>query len=91
MYFLILTGVKNGRFISQTIGYILHKKKQIFSLKLNFEEKGQLYANFLFDILILERKFFAFECLNLGIYMYFPILTGVENGRFNREKSAKFF
>ena len=47
-------------------------------LKLDLENEGKLYANIFFYILIVERKLFAFQCLNILIRMYFPILTGVE-------------
>ena len=53
----------------------------MFLLKLNFEKERQLNGNFWFYILIIYMTFFDFQCLSGGIYMYFHILTGVENGR----------
>ena len=53
-----------------------------FLLKLDFEEDGLLYANFLFYIHIIYRKLFDCQCLGRGIRMYFPILEGIENGSF---------
>ena len=47
-----------------------------------FQDEGQLYANFLFHMLIMERKFFAFQFLSRGICLCFPILTGINNGLF---------
>ena len=58
-------------------------------LKFDLQEEGQLYAIFLLYVLILERKCFAFQCLNLFIHMYFPIVTGVENGLYNRGRIIK--
>ena len=48
-------------------------------LKLNFQDEGQMYANFLFYILIMLRKFFAFQFFSRAIRMQIPILTGVQN------------
>ena len=58
----------------------------MFLLKLNLREEGQLHANFLFYILIMQRKFFVFQWLNRGIRMYLTILIGMENRRFNSWK-----
>ena len=51
-----------------------------------FQDEGQLYANFLFHMLIMERKFFAFQFLSRGICLCFPILTGINNGLFTNWK-----
>ena len=54
----------------------------MMTLNLNFQVKGHSFTNGLFYILIILRKCFVFQFLTRGIRMYFPILTGVENGCF---------
>ena len=59
-------------------------------LNLEFQGEGHFLANCLFYILIISRKWLAFQFLTRGMRMYFPILTGVENGRSLAEKSVIF-
>ena len=75
MYFPILTVFENGRIT----GDILVKNVYF---NLNYQNESHSFANCLFYILIISRKFPALQFLTRGIHMYFPILTGVENGRF---------
>ena len=58
-------------------------------LKPDLQNEGQLYANFFFYILIVERKLFAFQYLNFDMSMYFSVLTGVEKRRFNSQRIRK--
>ena len=79
MYFPILTVFENGRFTGLKIDDILVKNVYF---NLNFQNESHSFANCLFYILIISRKFPALQFLTRGIHMYFPILTGVKNGRF---------
>ena len=42
-------------------------------LKLNLQEKGHVYANCMFHILAVQRKFLPFQFLLRGICMDIPI------------------
>ena len=53
----------------------------MFFVKLNFQDEGQLFVIRLFYILPIYPKSFTFQFLSRGIRIYFPILTGVKNGR----------
>ena len=44
---------------------------------LNFQDEDQLHPKCLFHILIIYRKYLAFQLLNRGTRMEFPILTDV--------------
>ena len=55
-------------------------------LNLNFQADVHSFANCLFYILIISRKWLAFQFLTRGIHMFFAILTEVENGRFTSWK-----
>ena len=80
MYFPILTIVQTGRFTSWKIDFSFWK---LLILSLNFQDEGQLSANFLFYILITQDKCLAFQFLGLDIRIYFPILKGFKKGHFN--------
>ena len=54
----------------------------------SFQGKGQFYDNFLFDILIIQGRFLAFQFLTCGIRIYLPVLTLFENRPFNSRKIA---
>ena len=49
-------------------------------MKPNFQDESQLYANCLSYILIIYRKFFAFQCLSRGIRIAFPFKEGLKMG-----------
>ena len=83
----ILMGLKMDASTTKLSGIFCQK---VFLFRLNFREEGQLYTKFLFYILIIQRKFFAFQCLSCGIRLYFPILTVVGNGRFTSSKIGYF-
>ena len=53
-----------------------------------FREKGHLYANCLFYILIIYCKYILFRFLSGGIRMQIPILTEVQQGRTIFEKDV---
>ena len=73
------------------LGVSLAEKAVIFFwklsiLNLNFQGKGPFYADFLFYILITYGKCLAIQFLSRCICIYFPILTGDKNERFNSWK-----
>ena len=59
-------------------------------LKLNFQDKDQLYANCLFHILSLYRKCFLFQLLIRCIRMHIHILTGDQTWRIISWKNGHF-
>ena len=64
-------------------------KKMLF-LKFNFQDEDQLYANCLFHILSLYRKYFLFQLLIGYIHMHIHILTGVQTCRIISWKNSHF-
>ena len=62
-------GVKTDISGPKKIGHILLK---IFFLKLNLQDEGQLYVNFLFYILIIYRICLLFQFLGRDIRMRIP-------------------
>ena len=75
--YTFLTGVETGRFTSWKTNFIFWK---LIILRFNVQGGGQLYASFLFYILIILAKCLGFHFLSLGMHIYFPILKGVEKG-----------
>ena len=74
----ILIGTQNGRISSSKNVIFLWK---MFFLKLNFQDEDQLYANCLFHILSLYRKYFLFQFLIGSMHMHIHILTGLQTWR----------
>ena len=60
-------------------------------LKLNFQDEGHLYANWMFYILTIYCKSFLFQSLGCGLRMHIPILTEVQNGRILCQKKVVFW
>ena len=60
MHILILIGVENGRINHWEDGQISIKN---ILLEVNFQVEGPLYANYLFFILAIWRKFLLFVCI----------------------------
>ena len=60
-------------------------------LKLNFERKGDLYANDFFYFLDICCKRRLLQFLPCGIRMHIHLLTRVQNGHINGEKMVIFY
>ena len=73
----ILTGVQNEPESHRNDSAFL--LKNVLFLKLLFHNEGHLYANFLFYILTIYRKYFLFQFLCCAIRRHIPILTGFQN------------
>ena len=81
----IRTKVQNGCISLRKESFLCWK---MFSLKFLFRDEGHLYANCLFYILSIYRKFFLFWFLCCGIRMHIPILRWVQNGRISHQKNS---
>ena len=67
MHIPILTGVHKGRINRKQSAYILIKK---CTFKLNFQDKGLMYANFLISVLTIYRKCLLFQFLGCDICIF---------------------
>ena len=81
------TGVQNGRKSLRKNGHIL--LKNLF-FRLSFRDEGDLYANFLFDVLTIYRKCYLSQFFSRSIRIHIPNLKGVQNGRTNLRKISRF-
>ena len=59
-------------------------------LKLLFRDEGHLYANCLFYIPTIYPKCHRFHYFSRGIRMPFPILTGIQSGRYKSPKKQSY-
>ena len=69
-------------------GHIL--LKNVFFLRLYFQDEGDLYANSLFDVLNIYPQCYLFQFFSRGIRMYISVLTEFQNGRMNLRKKSCF-
>ena len=74
-------------------GHITGWKMVIFGLqnvllKLNFQDKGHLYANCSFVISTIYPKCHLFQFYSRDILIHITILTGVQNGRISRRRNG---
>ena len=87
MHIPILTGVQNGRTSLRKNGHIL--LKTLF-FRLSFRDEGDLYANFLFDVLTIYPKCYLSQFFSCSIRIHIPNLKRVQNGRRNLRKISRF-